>query len=246
MKVIVLSLINICLSNIYETNILWNKIERPEWAGNIKFEYNDNKLLSIEGILLPVNTGDRPSHNPNPLNNKCMVGKEYNLDRGHVMALNNGGPHINYNIVPQKSKWQRNGNWRKLEEEIKKITMNEYKWNKTKSIYEIHNITKPKNLVKWKINLYYKNYCSLEYCDCEPYKYTGNIYTKDIKYKFDIISGRNYLLTPIIEEENIKEEDYIYIYFIIFSFVILFIIIYLICKKNKRIKDINFMEFEMI
>ncbi|MGH8716372.1 MAG: DNA/RNA non-specific endonuclease, partial [Burkholderiales bacterium] len=37
------------------------------------------------------------------------------FDRGHIMALELGGPDISQNIVPQYAQWQETGTWRKME-----------------------------------------------------------------------------------------------------------------------------------
>ncbi|MGH8547792.1 MAG: DNA/RNA non-specific endonuclease [Methylococcales bacterium] len=46
------------------------------------------------------------------------------FDRGHIMALELGGPDISQNIVPQYAQWQETGTWRKMETALAVATNN--------------------------------------------------------------------------------------------------------------------------
>ena len=73
---------------------------RPRWAGQVEIETDGTQIKSVKGIVVPSRTSGRPDP-PNPLNGG-NVGKTYSLDRGHLMALEMGGPDIAENIVPQQ------------------------------------------------------------------------------------------------------------------------------------------------
>lgn len=180
---IILSILLIPIYTTLElrTSELWGIYYRPEWASEVIINY-DNNINSIEGILLPLNTDSRPDYNPDPYNN-CPVGIINNNDRGHIMALSNGGPNIIENIVPQYNIWQRYGKWRLLEKQINTLLLKEYKLKTNLLIDNISNFN-PKNTVYWKINLIYSNYY-----DCQPIMYKGFIKTKTHKYKFKIINN---------------------------------------------------------
>ena len=50
------------------------------------------QIWSVSGTVLPISTSGRPSA-PDPWNG-YEVGTAVGLDRGHIMALSNGGPDI--------------------------------------------------------------------------------------------------------------------------------------------------------
>ncbi|MGK3983857.1 DNA/RNA non-specific endonuclease [Sorangium sp. So ce136] len=54
---------------------------------------------------------------PSP-NSGFEIGKKLGTDKGHLMALQLGGPDVSENIVPQPSEWQASGCWRELEKGI--------------------------------------------------------------------------------------------------------------------------------
>lgn len=241
-------IINILLSFIVEGEILtinklWtfnnNNYIRPIWAKNITIEYENNKILNVGGIIIPIVTKNfRPNNTPNPYNN-CSVGIHTRNDRGHIFALSNGGVNIKENIIPQPDLWQRSGNWRKFEKYINRLTINEYNWENSIMLDDLLYIDEPLNKVYWKINLIYKDKCSDKEndCNCQPIKYNGFIKINNKKkYIFEIINNGTYFL----KKYNDDNHDITYISFIIPCIIILFISIliriYIYCK-NKIIRQ---------
>ena len=55
------------------------------------------------------------SNNLGPIPNMGI----YNTDRGHLVALEFGGPELKENLVPMWSRFNKHGDWKKLEEYIK-------------------------------------------------------------------------------------------------------------------------------
>ena len=130
-----------------ETDKWYGSTKRPAWAGlvTIKFEsiahshYGQiNRTTEVIGIVAPGSTTGRPSA-PEPFSNiRVSTAKNeparyrydpdtginaYNTgfvdaEKGHIMALELGGPDIPENIVPQWAKWQGCGEWRKMEKDI--------------------------------------------------------------------------------------------------------------------------------
>jgi hypothetical protein len=95
---------------------------RLAWAGQVTI--SDNKVdfthtvaaqnpRTVMGIVVPVTTTGRPSA-PTPLSGD-ITGKAMGTDKGHLMALELGGPDISENIAPQSNRWQQTGGWRKIE-----------------------------------------------------------------------------------------------------------------------------------
>ncbi len=216
----------------YTTNELWKMngnvrgtpYYRPGWAKNVTIEYEDTKILSIEGIIIPIKTtvdniSWRPNDNCDPYNS-CFIngttstckGKttiEDGYDRGHIMALSNGGPNIRLNVISQPHDWQaiektNVKNWRALEIKIQEVALDYYgRDNYPIHLNDVLNSTKPNNIVSWKINLNYKEICENEdMCSCsgEPESYDGFVYINDSKqYEFSIINNETYnweLYTP--------------------------------------------------
>lgn len=115
---------------------------RPDWAGPVEITWESimhatqgqiARTTRVAGIIVPGNTTGRPAA-PEPSSGfrvsmsrppaTAIAVSHYNtgrpdLDKGHLMALELGGPDIPENIVPQWSHWQRNGSWRKLETSIR-------------------------------------------------------------------------------------------------------------------------------
>ena len=95
-------------NQIYSTDEIWTKsgvtYRRPSWSGNVIITYDESQIWNIFGVILPISTSDRPSA-PDPWNG-YDTGTALNLDKGHLMALSNGGPDIEQNIVPQSASWQ--------------------------------------------------------------------------------------------------------------------------------------------
>ena len=92
----------------YSTNEIWSKsgvsYTRPPWSGTVNIVYDDTEIWHVAGVVIPCSTTGRPSA-PNPYNG-YDTGTDLQLDKGHLMALSNGGPDIKRNIVPQGSFWQ--------------------------------------------------------------------------------------------------------------------------------------------
>lgn len=96
---------------------------------NDKLEMRE-RPIAVSGIVEPTSTTGRGGA-PDPLSGyqvysgggkrpKASIASERNsgamdVERGHVMALELGGPDIAENIVPQWAKFQGSGDWRKME-----------------------------------------------------------------------------------------------------------------------------------
>lgn len=89
----------------------------------------------VRGKVVPVATKGRPSApepssgfrvsqstagNTNPDFSVRNTGRA-DAQKGHIMALELGGPDIPENIVPQWAQWQSNGVWRQMERQVLKI-----------------------------------------------------------------------------------------------------------------------------
>jgi hypothetical protein len=103
------------------------KIE-TEQISHIKFGLIERTTL-VTGIIVPQSTKGRKSA-PEPMSGFKVSESEKvsgtpivfarntgapDLDKGHVMALELGGPDVPENIVPQWSNFQRNGLWKLME-----------------------------------------------------------------------------------------------------------------------------------
>jgi len=242
------------------TNELWRmngNVEgtlylRPEWAKNITINYEEKKITSIEGIIIPIHTDNwRPNSNADPLND-CPVGKLSKNDRGHILALSNGGPNIKENIIPQPNIWQQSGEWRKLEKKINKLTLEEYDWENTIYLDKLQTINEPVNKVYWKINLIYKDVCELEEkdCNCQPIKYNGIVKTQHTNYQFEIVNNGVYTWEEITEENDFDDALKYGLMFLTIGVVvcIFWMIGYYIYKKciNQRIleEQVNSIDLE--
>lgn len=233
----------------YTTNKLWKDYVKPNWAGDVTIIYNNDNIISVEGVIIPVSTNDRPK-SPSPYNdcgtgrNNITTGVDYQLDKGHIMALNNGGPDISLNIVPQKWDWQEYGEWRKLEIKINNITLNEYGWNSKNlpQIEELENYNPGDKVVSWKINIIYKDQCGMKpiECECQPIEYKGDVYTKDKHYHFEIVNNKDYTWNEITPEPSKKHINYL---LIIIPCVIILIIVSLIFVYLYKIRNIQRMRF---
>ena len=64
---------------------------------------------------------------PSKYRYESKTGRNYNnqviidMEKGHIMALELGGPDIPENIVPQWAKWQGCGEWSQMERKVKKL-----------------------------------------------------------------------------------------------------------------------------
>ena len=72
--------------------------------------------VRVEGFIMPVNVGKRDTP-PQPSAGFYTYSAN-DVDPGHVMALELGGPDIAENVVPQWKYWQRHETWRKMEQEL--------------------------------------------------------------------------------------------------------------------------------
>jgi hypothetical protein len=130
-----------------ETDKWYGSKKRPAWAGKVTIKFESilhshyGKIIrttEVIGIVAPGSTSGRPSA-PEPISNiRVSTAKNeparyqydpetginaYNTgfvdaEKGHIMALELGGPDIPENIVPQWAKWQGCGEWRKMEQQI--------------------------------------------------------------------------------------------------------------------------------
>lgn len=89
--------------------------------------------IAISGIVEPTVTGTRQA-TPDPISGvQIYIGKRKrprlsaatprnngmpDAHRGHLMALELGGPNISENIVPQWANFQANGEWRQMERNV--------------------------------------------------------------------------------------------------------------------------------
>ena len=89
-----------------------------------------SRPLVVEGLVAVPNTVLRGSSNPGPSsgatwgqNIGAVPGESsVSFDRGHVMALQLGGPDDAYNVVPQLNYWQQNGAWATMETSIVNVS----------------------------------------------------------------------------------------------------------------------------
>jgi hypothetical protein len=71
-----------------------------------------NRPVVLAGGVTRTATGGRPGA-PVPI---CGLDIDNtSLGRGHIMALELGGPDVSENIVPQYQQWQQTGAWRQME-----------------------------------------------------------------------------------------------------------------------------------
>ncbi|MGI2904988.1 DNA/RNA non-specific endonuclease [Tolypothrix sp. VBCCA 56010] len=71
----------------------------------------------IEGVVMPVPVGRR-DQTPQPIAGWSDRWNGRDIDRGHLFALNLGGPDVPENIVPQWAHWQRLDDWRAMERTV--------------------------------------------------------------------------------------------------------------------------------
>ncbi|MBV9786268.1 MAG: hypothetical protein JO264_20900 [Acidisphaera sp.] len=127
----------------YSENKWFGRQKRPDWAGPVIIETEEivrpkgtvERTRSICGIVVPSETAGRPSA-PEPASGfRIGAGKKIpktalalsprntgyvDMDKGHLMALELGGPDVGRNICPQFSQFQRNGVWRQMETKVLK------------------------------------------------------------------------------------------------------------------------------
>jgi hypothetical protein len=121
-----------------ETNFTFRGDTGSKRHGSVKGTLETIRLVSGKTIQRPTNlrgmvepratTGRRPAPEPpsfkvgvnwkevgtKPSKNTGMV----DAQKGHIMALELGGPDLPWNIVPQWANWQANGEWRRAEREV--------------------------------------------------------------------------------------------------------------------------------
>ena len=115
--------------------------KRPSWAGLVSIVTEEIphkkygmivRQTSVMGTVAAKSTKGRKSA-PEPFSGFRVSTSPYgpltfngrnsgrtDLDKGHIMALELGGPDIPENIVPQWSNFQRNGKWKRMENEVRK------------------------------------------------------------------------------------------------------------------------------
>eukprot|EP01084_Bolivina_argentea_P144861 254059_1 len=178
--------------DIYSTNEIWSTSDathkRPKWAKKVNIAYCEFQVWSVEGIVVPLSTKGR-NMPPKPYNG-FPIGNDLNLDKGHVMALSNGGPDVKYNIVPQSSKWQRTGAWRNLENLIFNYAVSQYTWDPSNIPHasEVERIRSPgsRNLVKYNVTM-----SKYDKESGEPMKYAGFVQSgENTLYSFTIMAGK--------------------------------------------------------
>lgn len=133
-----------------------NGYARPDWAGPITISNNgtgrspyDPLIMTspwtIEGIVVPVYTTGRRNP-PKPLSG-ALTGKSVGTDKGHMFALELGGPDVSENIAPQSSLWQQSGGWRQLENDILRLALDVMQWAEKYDPAGTSNITLPKKAI---------------------------------------------------------------------------------------------------
>ncbi|MFL5519891.1 MAG: DNA/RNA non-specific endonuclease [Gemmatimonadales bacterium] len=118
--------------------------QRPAKFGPVKIEFEDVphvkykmivRPIRVSGLVYPQSTGERPGA-PEPISgvhvSEAKAGQPKvgphgenarnqgisDAQKGHIMALELGGPDIPQNIVPQWAQWQSNGEWRQMEKQV--------------------------------------------------------------------------------------------------------------------------------
>lgn len=118
------------------------KLQRPQDYGPVKIKLETiehislgkiQRPINVSGKVFPVTTSNRPPAPESISGLKVSVkwkdvGSKttrntgvVDAQKGHIMALELGGPDIPSNIVPQWGNWQANGAWRKVEKKILKL-----------------------------------------------------------------------------------------------------------------------------
>lgn len=126
---------------IITRNTLFDGTERPKEYGEVTIEKETinhvqgkkiERPVKVSGLVYPIPTKGRSSA-PEPASGIQIGAKKHDgvpphrntgitdADKGHIMALELGGPDTPDNIVPQWSQWQRNGKWRQAERDTLKL-----------------------------------------------------------------------------------------------------------------------------
>ncbi|MGL4622232.1 MAG: DNA/RNA non-specific endonuclease [Chroococcidiopsis sp.] len=90
-------------------------LEEPPAASGSNF---GRRPAIVEGVVMPVPVGRR-DQTPQPIAGWSDRWNEADIDRGHLFALNLGGPDEPQNIVPQWARWQRLEDWRAMERTVR-------------------------------------------------------------------------------------------------------------------------------
>ena len=124
----------------YSFSTMYNGVKRPSAYGDISIEYETlspgtsgemMRPVLAHGYICPPGTTSGRKGAPEPLSG-FRIGMTKNLpkkalaisarntgrsdiDKGHIFALELGGPDVPANICPQFSQFQRNGEWRAME-----------------------------------------------------------------------------------------------------------------------------------
>lgn len=144
------------------TNDWFNGKKRPAEFGDVIITFEEIahdrgpivRPISVSGIVAVGKTTGRPPA-PEPISglrvseaaavparfryDEVTGNNAYNsgipdAEKGHIMALELGGPDIPENIVPQWAKWQGSGEWRRIEVAIEKMASAAYS-SKTQPCY---------------------------------------------------------------------------------------------------------------
>ena len=74
------------------------------------------RTVQVKGRVIPTTVMHRPQ---TPASSSGYDTTDHHgQDKGHLMALQNGGPNVDKNIVPQWAHWQRHDEWRKMERKV--------------------------------------------------------------------------------------------------------------------------------
>jgi hypothetical protein len=77
--------------------------------------------LRVEGLIMPVTTSGRATA-PSSVTGFKTSGLQ--MDKGHLMALELGGPDVGCNIIPQGRRLNEHGPWRQMETSLKLTAAN--------------------------------------------------------------------------------------------------------------------------
>lgn len=134
-----------------KTMEMFNNQKRPDGFGPVTITFEEVqhwqgrivRPISVYGLVCPCATSGRPSAKepicglrisrakkvPAKYRYDPTTGKNYNnrgiidMEKGHIMALELGGPDISENIVPQWAKWQGCGEWSQMESKVKDLAV---------------------------------------------------------------------------------------------------------------------------
>ena len=167
----------------YKEKFIWSNknFKRPEWTGEILASTQNGLVKQISGVLLPVATNAKrcPKRSfviPLPFDVKTFTSE---MDKGHIFALELGGPNVRWNIVMQPSNWQRFGHWRNFEKKLLQLALKVYKLENSVCADEVHMMRKPKQVVRIQYKLNYNSKRQLR-------NVSGRLYIGDKMLSFQI------------------------------------------------------------